>query len=388
MDDGRNLEQILDDCLNDVAQGRATVEQYLTHHREFADELLPLLKLAQDIAAVPDVRPSPAFKRATRARLVALPPSRSRYGERRRVLHVLFGSARLAPLALALLLVVLLGAGTLHAANDALPGSPLYPIKRAIERIQFSRARDAAEQARLHLALADRRLTETLALTGAGDAERAAQSARAYSDEVNAALRLVTANSALAPEVAEQLSAQRTRIQSQAYSKSSAALTEMLTTSASALEQLQPTPAPVASATATPSATSVSTSELPTATSALFALPNDVSTVQPSTILTALPNVATTTLPVVVNTPVLPAPTLAVPTNAPLPPTSVPVLPTSLPPLVPASPTATRFPALPTNTPNVVTPTESSTATPLRLPTLPVPNSTGTIPALPTVHLP
>ncbi|UCC87765.1 MAG: hypothetical protein JSV81_00250, partial [Anaerolineales bacterium] len=65
-----------------------------------------------------------------------------------------------------LLLGVLLSAGaiTVSAASTSLPGSQLYPIKRATESLVSSAAFTPRLQARVHLAWADRRLIELEAL--------------------------------------------------------------------------------------------------------------------------------------------------------------------------------------------------------------------------------
>ncbi|MGQ9584840.1 MAG: DUF5667 domain-containing protein [Anaerolineae bacterium] len=59
---------------------------------------------------------------------------------------------------------------TAQAASQSLPGSPLYPVKLAVERTQVALTFDPAAEARLEMTLAERRLSEVrlLAQTGRG----------------------------------------------------------------------------------------------------------------------------------------------------------------------------------------------------------------------------
>lgn len=63
---------------------------------------------------------------------------------------------------------VTLLAGTAGAAGAALPGQPLYPIKRVVDRAMVAIAGDGAEAARLDLRFAERRLDESAAVAGQG----------------------------------------------------------------------------------------------------------------------------------------------------------------------------------------------------------------------------
>ena len=64
----------------------------------------------------------------------------------------------------AVITVVLLGGAAVAASASALPGDVLYPVKRAVERIELTIHSDPASRARLHLQYAQRRLAELSAL--------------------------------------------------------------------------------------------------------------------------------------------------------------------------------------------------------------------------------
>jgi len=80
--------------------------------------------------------------------LVAVPPTRRR-------------GIRFAVVALVGAIVLMLGAGAATAASaNAIPGDPLYGVKRAVERVSLALHRDAAGRSAVHLRFAQERLDE------------------------------------------------------------------------------------------------------------------------------------------------------------------------------------------------------------------------------------
>lgn len=76
---------------------------------------------------------------------------------------------RIATAGLATAVLVALGASSAIAAADAaLPGQPLYGLKRAVERMGLAMHRGESSRAEVHLRLAARRLAEIQALLAAG----------------------------------------------------------------------------------------------------------------------------------------------------------------------------------------------------------------------------
>ncbi len=67
------IEEILDECLKEIQARRATIDDCLRKYPQYAEELRPLLESALAIQDVPEITPSEAFKRATRARLFDTP---------------------------------------------------------------------------------------------------------------------------------------------------------------------------------------------------------------------------------------------------------------------------------------------------------------------------
>lgn len=69
---------------------------------------------------------------------------------------------------LAAMLLVVGGGSAIAASSSALPGDPMYGVKRAVERISLAMHRDPVGRAALHLQFADTRLHEVSALVLAG----------------------------------------------------------------------------------------------------------------------------------------------------------------------------------------------------------------------------
>ena len=131
---------------------------------EATGDLAPFLHPARVARAtlvrhIPDAvaRDHLAALRMDRARGVVVPAARARPR---------FRAARLAVIAT---VVVVLGCGGAVAASArALPGDPLYGVKRATESISLWMERDLAGKARKHLEFAGNRLQEIQALRAAG----------------------------------------------------------------------------------------------------------------------------------------------------------------------------------------------------------------------------
>ncbi len=78
------IQDALDRCLDDLYSGGASIEQCLARYPEYASELRPLLRTAERLEAVAEVRPSKAWKARLRKQLAGEPerPKRSLFGLR------------------------------------------------------------------------------------------------------------------------------------------------------------------------------------------------------------------------------------------------------------------------------------------------------------------
>jgi len=58
----KKFEDILAQCIDDIMTGRSSIEECLDRHPSMREQLEPLLRIALEIQAPPDVKPSPSFK--------------------------------------------------------------------------------------------------------------------------------------------------------------------------------------------------------------------------------------------------------------------------------------------------------------------------------------
>jgi len=144
------LEQIMKQCLLEMEQGAASVDECLARYPDHAAQLKPILITASHLTQGRGIQPSAAFKARARARLTlhmqAHPRRRSRFG---------FAFRRFAT-GLVVILLTLLATGTAYA-QSALPGDLLYDWKLASERTWRAVSPDpiAAD-----IAIANRRISE------------------------------------------------------------------------------------------------------------------------------------------------------------------------------------------------------------------------------------
>ena len=403
-----SLANALDNCLRAIEIRSATAEDCLERYPRLKEELGPLLRLALHLESTPDVKPSPAFKRATRERLLRLSrPTTAQKGVaeapwesalrqwarwRQRVGLALGrplwqpALARAIPILLALLLI---GGGTVHASADSLPGSPLYPVKRAVERTRLLLAPTLESRAQLHLAFADKRLAEGIIVARQGRDDQANRLVGEYERELDTALSTIEEMAAqgrspaqLSAQLQEQLASQQQVLEAMGGPLPPEALEIALGAARRVEDELAGLGAP-APATPTSTSTPSPTPTLAPEEPVIAPQPAELTATPLPPTLTPLPPTATPLAPTPTEISGSPTPVLKAATATPSPvATESPLSPTATP--TPVPPTATATPLLPTPTPTPVPPT--ATATPL-LPTptpTPVPPTVTATPQPPT----
>jgi hypothetical protein len=151
-----DLEQVLENCLKRLTEGRSTVEECLSSYPEHAAQLEPLLQNASGLMqARREIHVSPIFKSRGRAKLTLHmldhPQQRSRRA---------FPFAwRHFAVTTAVLMLALLSAGTVRA-QSALPGDLFYSWKITSERLWRGISSD---EGHVDLILAERRIREIVA---------------------------------------------------------------------------------------------------------------------------------------------------------------------------------------------------------------------------------
>jgi hypothetical protein len=165
----REFENILDECLDNMLRGKS-IEQCLADYPDHAAALEPMLRTAFRAKMATNIRPRPEFKDRARHQFQAairemdVKPVPTRRG--------FFPSLKPAWIALAALVaIVIAGGGTVYAAGNALPDSPLYPIKMATEQVRLFLTPSDIGKAELYAEFADKRVEEIIKMADKGEVE-------------------------------------------------------------------------------------------------------------------------------------------------------------------------------------------------------------------------
>ncbi|MCX7977133.1 MAG: DUF5667 domain-containing protein [Bellilinea sp.] len=163
------LDDILNECLEALESGRMTLSECLQKYPQYRQPLEELLGLAMEVRSAATVEPRAAFRRSARARLTArlndLPVVTNRNPLRllkQISTQPIQWSRRMVMnwIAILVLLASLFGGGAaVQASAQALPDSPLYPLKTGIESLRLAVSSEPT-QTQLALEFANRRLEE------------------------------------------------------------------------------------------------------------------------------------------------------------------------------------------------------------------------------------
>jgi len=167
MNKNREFENIFDDCLERLARGD-TLMQCLESHPEQAEQLEPLLRMAQTARETSAILPHPDFR--ARARYEFHSALQEAVSKKR---PSLFGlRTRLVTAMVALSIILVSGGGTVVMASSSMPDNPLYPLKLASEEVQMVLTPSDIDKAEVCFMQADRRVDEIVYLADKGDAQQ------------------------------------------------------------------------------------------------------------------------------------------------------------------------------------------------------------------------
>lgn len=161
-----DIDQIFNDCLDEVTSGRATVAGCLEKYPERAEELESLLLTSLDISRAAAID-APAGARM-RIRY-ALNERMAELSRRKTKPFWRVGWAN--AVATFILGLSLAGGGVAYAASGAMPDQVLYPLKLSLEEALASLPMSSGAKLEWYTALNDRRVTEIVYLAGKGDAQ-------------------------------------------------------------------------------------------------------------------------------------------------------------------------------------------------------------------------
>ena len=166
----KEFENILNDCLDRLINGE-TIESCLARYPEHAAELEPLLKTALEARLAATLQPRAEFRqRAGIAfqKAISEMPSKAVCPTFRWQLRWVI------PVAVFLVLFSG-GAGTVVAATNSLPGSPLYGLKLATEQVQLAFIFSSEGKAELYAKFVDYRVAEIVSMAEEGKLEQVEQ---------------------------------------------------------------------------------------------------------------------------------------------------------------------------------------------------------------------
>lgn len=174
MKKAKEFNNILDDCLERLLVKGESIEQCLRSYPEHAAEIEPLLQMAVATKKALAIQPRPEFK--TRARYQF--HSALQEVKPKRALPFFSWQPRWATAIAVVLAVLLAGSGTVAAAGNSMPDSPLYPVKLATEQAQLTLTTSNIGKAKLYAKLADRRVAEIVYIVNKGEPKQIEQIAQ------------------------------------------------------------------------------------------------------------------------------------------------------------------------------------------------------------------
>jgi len=166
MNRDKELANILNDCLERLLQGE-TIEQCLQDYPQYAGEIEPLLQTAMAARTALAIQPGVEFKARARYQLQSV-LKEARPG---RGLPFLSWQPRWATALTIGLAFLLAGSGTVAAAGNSMPDSPLYPVKLATEQAQLGLTFSDIGKAKVYVELADKRVAEIAYMVNQGKPE-------------------------------------------------------------------------------------------------------------------------------------------------------------------------------------------------------------------------
>jgi hypothetical protein len=179
----KQFNNILDECLELLITGQETVEQCLQRYPEYANELEPLLRTAVLMNKAVDVKPSADFRARARYQM------QLKMAESKAPRRFIRTVPRWAVAVCTVMLVFVLGGGTVLASEGSMPGNPLYAVKLAAENVQLQLTFSQDKKTELYVALANERVDEMTWMVNNSKSqglEAAAQRLDGYYNEIGA----------------------------------------------------------------------------------------------------------------------------------------------------------------------------------------------------------
>lgn len=162
--------------------GGEPLESCLRLYPQQASELRPLLELAASAHRASAIAPSPDFRARARYQFrAALNEAVSK--KTRTSFRWSWRLATVVPVVIALLLISSVGVAV--ASQNSLPDQPLYQVKLAVEQVQLRLTPSDSGKAELYARMADRRVSEIVAMAQKGNAALTEATTRRLEADLN-----------------------------------------------------------------------------------------------------------------------------------------------------------------------------------------------------------
>lgn len=169
----RNINDILDECVDAIKRKEKTVEECLRSNEDRRSELEPMLIASSILIENSGVVPDAKSKQETRDRLLAV-VEKKRWeasiervslnegtpGDRRWIGPANSWRRMFRRMVIVMAATGLLSGTTLAMAQESLPGSILYPVKLAVEKARIALAKDKDAKSKLYIEAAQERMSE------------------------------------------------------------------------------------------------------------------------------------------------------------------------------------------------------------------------------------
>jgi len=192
----KQYEKALEECLQRILDDGEAIGVVVSEYPEWCDQLMADLETALWMAAQQDsFEPRSGFIVSTREHLLSQltrPGKSHKYS----LLSNERGSRVFLKFVSMLLVVVILfisGGGIALAAENALPGDWLFPIRRGVEDLRLVIVKDEVRDAELHLGYAQNYLVACAILTSQGDSQDARVALQQYDRHISRTSRILLA---------------------------------------------------------------------------------------------------------------------------------------------------------------------------------------------------
>lgn len=163
-----DINEVLNEYIEAIISGEKTVDECLQSHRDIRAELEPLLVTAMRLADVEQMLPDAGRKQQARERLMAAVDKkrweagidRKPAGAKASATGITRWRTAFMRISIITLIFVILSGGTMALAKGSQPGSPLYPVKLAVEKAKIRLAGSDEARSRLYMESAKERLRE------------------------------------------------------------------------------------------------------------------------------------------------------------------------------------------------------------------------------------